>query len=333
MPVPSTTHPSRVGVLGAGTVGAALIRLLARHPEIEVTAALVRDLDRPRELGARPVHLTTDPEEVLDGADVVVELLGGVDRSTELMAQAAARGTRLVTANKAALAERWDVWGPWVRAGRVGFEAAVMAGTPVIGAVAGALRGSRLRSLEALLNGTCAYLIGELEAGVGFEAALAEAQRLGYAEADPALDVDGIDAAHKLTVLARLCADPDLAWAERPSARARGARAHPRRDRDRGGCGTAGAARRRPGAGRYRRLARLGGAAERRRPTTPWRSWGRGGARSCTGATRSARCGSPGRARAPRRPRAGSWPTCCDAVAGRPGPTPIAARVPSGTSP
>ena len=81
MPVPSTTHPSRVGVLGAGTVGAALIRLLARHPEIEVTAALVRDLDRPRDLGARPVRLTTDPEEVLDGADVVVELLGGVDRS------------------------------------------------------------------------------------------------------------------------------------------------------------------------------------------------------------------------------------------------------------
>ena len=214
MPVPSTPHPFRVGVLGVGTVGAALIRLLARHPEIEVTAALVRDLDRPRDLDARPVRLTTDAEEVLDGADVVVELLGGIDRPTELMAEAAARGARLVTANKAALAERWDVWGPWVRAGRVGFEAAVMAGTPVIGAVAGALRGSRLRSLEALLNGTCAYVIGELEAGVGFDAALAEAQRLGYAEADPALDVDGIDAAHKLTVLARLCADPDLAWAD-----------------------------------------------------------------------------------------------------------------------
>jgi homoserine dehydrogenase len=81
---------------------------------------------------------------VLDGADVVVELLGGVDGRPRLMADAAARGARLVTANKAALAERWDAWGPWVRAGRVGFEAAVMAGTPVVGPLAGALRGSRL---------------------------------------------------------------------------------------------------------------------------------------------------------------------------------------------
>jgi homoserine dehydrogenase len=207
-------RPVRVGVLGAGTVGAALLRLMARHPHLETTAALVRDPDRARDLGPRPVRVTTDPEVALDGADVVVELLGGVDRPTELMAAAAARGARLVTANKAALAERWDAWGPWVRAGRVGFEAAVMAGTPVVGPLAGALRGSRLRSLEALLNGTCGYLIGRLEAGVAFDEAVAEAQRLGYAEADPALDVDGIDAAHKLTVIARLCADPDLAWSD-----------------------------------------------------------------------------------------------------------------------
>ncbi len=203
----------RVGVLGAGTVGAALLRMLARHPHLEVTAALVRDPGRPRDLGPRPVRLTTDPDVALAGADVVVELLGGVDVPTDLMTRAAEAGARLITANKAALAERWDVWGPWVRAGRVGFEAAVMAGTPVVGALAGALRGSRLRSLEALLNGTCSYLIGRLEAGVGFDEALAEAQDLGYAEADPSLDVDGIDAAHKLTVLGRLCADPDLAWA------------------------------------------------------------------------------------------------------------------------
>ncbi len=209
----ATSHRTvRVGVLGAGTVGAALLRLIARHPHLEVTAALVRDLDRPRDLGGRPVRLTTDPDVVLAGADVVVELLGGVDLPTELMTRAAAAGARLVTANKAALAERWDVWGPWVRAGQVGFEAAVMAGTPVIAALAGPLRGSRLRSFEALLNGTCSYLIGRLEAGVGFDEAVAEAQRLGYAEADPSLDVDGIDAAHKLTVLARLCADPDLRW-------------------------------------------------------------------------------------------------------------------------
>ncbi len=213
-------QPVRVALLGAGTVGAALLRLLPRHPHLRVEVALVRDPARPRDLGPRPPRLTTDAEEALAGADVVVELLGGVERATELMALAAASGARLVTANKAALAERWDVWRPWVEAGRVGFEAAVMAGTPAVGPLADALRGSRLRSLEAVLNGTCAYLIGELERGVAFADALAEAQRRGYAEADPSLDVDGWDAAHKATLLARLTVDPDLAWASvRPHVR------------------------------------------------------------------------------------------------------------------
>jgi len=210
----------RVGVLGAGSVGAALLRLLARHPRLAVTAVLVRDPERPRDLGARPPRLTTDPEEALADADIVVELLGGIELPTRLMAAAAARGARLVTANKAALAERWATWRPWVEAGRVGFEAAVMAGTPAVGPLAGALRGSRMRSLEAVLSGTCAFLIGELERGVAFADALAEAQRLGFAEADPSLDVDGWDAAHKVTVLARLAVDPDLAWsAVRPHVR------------------------------------------------------------------------------------------------------------------
>lgn len=328
MPAPTTPSPVRVGVLGAGTVGAALLRLLARHPELEVTAALVRDVDRPRDLGPRPVRLTTDPEEVLAGADVVVELLGGVDRPTELMAEAAARGARLVTANKAALAERWDVWGPWVRAGRVGFEAAVMAGTPAIGAVAGALRGSRLRSLEALLNGTCAYLIGALEAGVGFEAALAEAQRLGYAEADPALDVDGIDAAHKLTVLARLCADPDLAWSDvRPNVQ--GVR----------GLTPEGVATERAAGRRVRLVAALepDGAGGWRASVGP-RSVPEDHPLAVLGAGRNAlvyRGDAVGEVWI-AGPGAGAEATASgvladvlEAAAGRPGPTPIAVRVPS----
>jgi homoserine dehydrogenase len=203
----------RVGILGGGTVGSGLLRLLARHPEIDVTAVLVRDLARPRDV-PHPVRFTRDPHEVIDGADVVVEVMGGVDAPTDLMAEAAARGARLVTANKAALAERWSTYRPWVEAGRVGYEAAVMAGTPAIGPLAGVLRASHLTSLEAVLNGTCAYLIGEMERGVAFADALAQAQRLGYAEADPSLDVDGFDAAHKLTLLARLTVDPDLAWDE-----------------------------------------------------------------------------------------------------------------------
>jgi homoserine dehydrogenase len=329
MPISSPTRPVRVGVLGAGTVGAALLRLLARHPELEVTAALVRDVERPRDVGPRPVRLTTDPETVLDGADVVVELLGGVDRPTALMAEAAARGARLVTANKAALAERWDAWGPWVRAGRVGFEAAVMAGTPVVGALAGALRGSRLRSLEALLNGTCAYLIGELEAGVGFDAALAEAQRLGYAEADPALDVDGIDAAHKLTVLARLCADPDLAWADvRPNVR--GVR----------GLTPEGIAAERSAGRRVRLVAALepdgaGGwrasVGARSLPADhPLAVLGAGGRNALV--YRGDAVGEvwiAGRGAGAEATASGVLADVLEAAAGRPGPTPIAARVAS----
>lgn len=210
----------RVAVLGAGTVGAALLRRLAAYPEIDVAPVLVRDAASARDLGPRPPRLTIDPDEALADADVVVELLGGVDRATDLMARAAARGARLVTANKAALAERWDAWRPWLEAGRVGCEAAVMAGTPAVGPLAVSLRGTRLRSLEAVLNGTCTYLIGELERGVPFDDALAAAQRLGYAEADPGLDVDGWDAAHKVTLLARFTVDPDVTWdAVRPRVR------------------------------------------------------------------------------------------------------------------
>lgn len=204
--------PVRVALLGAGTVGAAFARMASRHPEIDLRVALVRDLQRERDLGPRPPRLEVDPERVLAGAEVVVEVLGGVELATDLALRALSSGARVVSANKAALAERWEDWRPWIATGHVHFEAAVMAGTPAIGPVSGALRGSRLRSLEAVLNGTCAYLIRELEQGVDFGVALAEAQRLGYAEADPSLDVDGFDAAHKVTLLARLSVDPDLPW-------------------------------------------------------------------------------------------------------------------------
>jgi len=215
-----STRPLRVGLIGAGTVGAALLRLLDRHPEFEVKAVAVHDLGQPRNLGARPVALTTDIERAWDGVDLVVEVAGGVDEPTRWMAAAFERGARLVTANKAAIAERWDAWRPWIEAGRVGFEAAVMAGTPVIGPLTVSLRGSHARRMEAVLNGTCSYLIAEMERGVPFHDALAEAQRLGYAEADPSLDIDGWDAAHKITLLARVSVDPNLAWeAVRPNVR------------------------------------------------------------------------------------------------------------------
>ena len=207
-------RPTRVAFLGAGTVGAAAIRLLQRHPQVEVVSALVRDTSVPRDLGRRPPRLTDDPDEALAAADVVVEVMGGVDEATRLMRRAARSGARLVSANKAALAQRWEVWREWAERGRLGFEAAVMAGTPVVSALAGPLRGSAPSELHGLLNGTCGYLIERMEAGESFEEALARAQQLGYAEADPSLDVEGLDAGHKLTILARLCALPELSWSE-----------------------------------------------------------------------------------------------------------------------
>ena len=205
-------RPVRLGLLGAGTVGGGLVELAASRPELTVSRALVRDLDKPRPVPHPERVLTTDPDEVLDASDVLVEVMGGVTQAGDLMLRGLERGMRVVTANKAVLAERWDEFRPHAAAGMLYFEAAVMAGTPVVGPLTGALRGSRPLELHAILNGTCNYILGQLEQGVAYDVALAEAQRLGYAEADPTLDVEGFDAAHKLTVLGRLAFDPDLRW-------------------------------------------------------------------------------------------------------------------------
>ena len=202
-----------IGLLGAGTVGVAVAKLLDSHAiDAKLSKVLVRDLDKARD-PIPPNLLTTDPDEVVDAADILVETMGGTGLAGDLTLAALEQGKPVVTANKAVLAERWDELRPFLERGRLYFEAAVMAGTPVIGPLTGALRGSRPIELHAILNGTCSYILTELEKGVDFETALLEAQSLGYAEADPTLDVGGFDAAHKLSVLARLVFDPEASWA------------------------------------------------------------------------------------------------------------------------
>ena len=203
---------TRIGLLGVGTVGGALLDLLRRRPGLTVERALVRDLDRARPIAHPERILTTDPAEVLDRADIVVELMGGTGEAGDLIRRALERGLPVVTANKAVLATRWDELRPALDEGRLYFEAAVLAGTPVLGPLSGSLRGSFPLELHAILNGTCTYILAQLEAGRGYDESVRDAQRLGYAEADPSLDVDGIDAAHKLAVLVRLVFDPDLPW-------------------------------------------------------------------------------------------------------------------------
>jgi homoserine dehydrogenase len=215
MAAPSKTP--RVAVLGAGNVGGAL---LARLSELRgrgtldavLAGVLVRDASAPRAPELSMLPLRTDAEELIGEADVVVELLGGVEPAASLMLRALAAGKPVVSANKAALAERWEAFVPYMERGLLHFEAAVMAGTPVVGPLSNALRGCRPLELHAVLNGTTTFILSRLEAGEEFQPALAEAQRLGFAEADPSLDIGGLDAAHKLALIARLAFDPALAW-------------------------------------------------------------------------------------------------------------------------
>lgn len=204
---------TRVAVLGGGTVGAEVASLLQGRRGIELVGVLVRDPRKPRSFAGWQELVTTD-SSVIDGAAVVVEALGGVGEAGDLGLAALRAGSTLVSANKAALAERWDEFEPYLAAGRVHLEATVMAGVPVIGSLTGALRGCAPVSLHAVLNGTCNVILSAMEEGAAYADALADAQRRGYAEADPTLDVEGLDAAHKLSLLARLAFDPSLGYPE-----------------------------------------------------------------------------------------------------------------------
>lgn len=205
--------PLRIGLFGVGTVGTAFAELVRSRSDLVLAKALVRDPAKPRRIAHPDEVLTTDVDEVLGASDLIVELMGGTDFAVTAALEALDRGLPVVTANKAALAERWDAYEPALRSGRLYLEASVMAGVPVIGPVTGALRGSSPHEIHAVLNGTCSYVLSRLEQGASYAGALGEAQRLGYAEADPSLDVAGIDAAHKLSILARLTVDPELTWA------------------------------------------------------------------------------------------------------------------------
>ncbi|MBX9623375.1 MAG: homoserine dehydrogenase, partial [Gemmataceae bacterium] len=170
---------------------------------------VVRDPAKPRPVELPAGSLTTDPRDALTdpAVDVVVELIGGTTAAREVVLAALAAGKHVVTANKALLAAHGgEVFAAARRAGRaVCFEAAVAGGVPIIRALGESLAANQVTAIQGILNGTSNFILTSMaERGVSYADALAEAQRLGYAEADPTLDVDGSDAAHKLAVLAQI---------------------------------------------------------------------------------------------------------------------------------
>jgi len=208
----------KVGVLGLGTVGGGVINLLSRNGDeisrragrqIQVVHAAARHPDRPRTCSTEGIKLTSDPFAVVDDPEIeiIVELIGGIEPARELTLRALRNGKHLVTANKALIAQHGnEVFAQARDAGvTVAFEAAVAGGIPIIKAIREGLVGNRIEWLAGIINGTANFILSEMYyAEREFGEVLAEAQRLGYAEADPTFDVEGVDAAHKLTILASI---------------------------------------------------------------------------------------------------------------------------------
>ena len=208
----------KVGLLGLGTVGASVIRILQKNKvaigekcgcSFEVIIACARDLEKARDCSLDGLILTTDPLEVVSHpeVEVVVELMGGTSIALEVLIEAIEKSKHVVTANKAVIAlhgneligtaKRNDIF--------LGFEAAIAGSIPVVKTLRESLVGNSISKIVGIVNGTCNFMLsGMSESGCSFGAILKEAQTLGYAEADPSFDVDGIDAGHKLAILASL---------------------------------------------------------------------------------------------------------------------------------
>jgi homoserine dehydrogenase len=210
--------PIQVGLLGLGTVGSGTIEVLRRNREeitrragrdIVIAVASARDLKKERAVSLEGIEIVPTAGHIVDrpDIDIVVELIGGETAARELVLRAIENGKHVVTANKALLAKHGtEIFARAHAKGvMVAFEASVAGGVPIIKAIREGLTANRIEWIAGIINGTCNYILSEMrDKGLPFDMVLAEAQRLGYAESDPAFDVDGIDSAHKLTILAAI---------------------------------------------------------------------------------------------------------------------------------
>jgi homoserine dehydrogenase len=227
----SSLPPLVLGIAGFGTVGTGLVRILVEDSaniaartgrEIRIKTILVRDIARPRACPTPPgVTLTDRMEDLIGDPDihVVAELMGGLEAPAALMEAAFAAGKHVVTANKALLAETGNRFFQLAAAKGVhlGYEASVCGGIPIVQALREGLAANRVESLVGILNGTSNYILSEMSTrGLDFKVALKQAQELGFAEADPTLDIEGVDAAHKLALLIRLAWGQEYPFAALP---------------------------------------------------------------------------------------------------------------------
>jgi len=210
--------PVKVGVLGLGTVGGGTVNVLKRNAEeisrragrgIMVTKASARNIDQQRNCDTSGIELTTDSYDIINDPeiDIILELIGGDSVAKDLVLKAIDNGKHVVTANKALIALHGNEL--FTKASQKGvviaFEAAVAGGIPIIKAIREGLSGNQIEWLAGIINGTGNFILSEMrDKGRDFADVLGEAQALGYAEADPTFDVEGIDAGHKLTILASI---------------------------------------------------------------------------------------------------------------------------------
>lgn len=208
----------RVGLLGLGTIGTGVARILIEQQElmalrlgkqVRLVAAADRELERDRGLDFSGVRLTDDASDIIaaDDIDLVVELIGGYEPARTFVAQALENGKHVVTANKALIAKHGEELFPLAAANdlQIGFEAAVGGGIPCLKALREGLAANAIESVYGILNGTCNFILTKMESeGADYAEVLKEAQALGYAEADPTFDVEGVDTAHKLSILAAM---------------------------------------------------------------------------------------------------------------------------------
>ena len=211
-------NPISVGLLGIGTVGGGTWNVLLRNQEeitrragrgIRITKVADKDLGRAEQLVAGRAAVTADAYEVVNDPDIdiVVELIGGYGVARDLVLKAIENGKHVVTANKALLAKHGNEIFAAAQKKRVmvAFEAAVAGGIPIIKALREGLTANRIEWIAGIINGTSNFILSEMrDKGLAFETVLKEAQRLGYAETDPTFDIEGIDAAHKLTIMSAI---------------------------------------------------------------------------------------------------------------------------------